>query len=144
MEETLAENLEQRTWDLLQPGDIDLDGLVVATSLANEQEPEMHQETVEIGDTIAEHAGHDPGETFVHSGTEDSEFASNQHQGLTLDREEFVWECQQLYRDGSFDIVFYFEASVDTEGLLSTLEEEGYDVTYVRGDTDRPEDAVGA
>ncbi|PSP27261.1 hypothetical protein BRC65_07030 [Halobacteriales archaeon QH_2_65_14] len=83
MEEPLRDDLRRRTWELLQPGDIDLDGLIVYTDL--DQEPEMHQFTVEIGDLIAEHAGFEPGETFVYSGTDDPEFASNQHQGLTLD-----------------------------------------------------------
>ncbi|MFC7072015.1 DUF5778 family protein [Halovenus rubra] len=143
MEETLESDLVRRTWELLQPGDIDLDGLVVETSLANDQEPEMHQQTVKIGEIIADHAGHDPRDTFVYSGTDDTEYASNQHQGLTLDDEKFVWECQQLLRDGSFDIVIYFEASIETEALLSTLGERGYDVMYVRGDADSPDEAVG-
>ncbi|SDK05576.1 hypothetical protein SAMN05216226_1163 [Halovenus aranensis] len=143
MDKTLDSNLTRRAWELLQPGDIELDGLVVSTALANEEEPEMHQQTVEIGDVIADHAGYDPAETFVYSGTDDSEFASNQHQGLTLDDETFVWECQQLYRDGSFDIVFYFEASIDAEGLLATLRERSFEVTYVHGEPDDPADAVG-
>jgi hypothetical protein len=133
-------DLLQRAWKLLQPGDIELDGLVVATDIDSDNEPEMHQHTVDIGDTIAEYAGFEPTETFVYSGTDDSEFASNQHQGLTLDDEEFVWECQQLYRDGSFDVVFYFQADIDTEGLLSALDDR--DVTYVRGDTDSPSTSV--
>ncbi|WP_267163444.1 DUF5778 family protein [Halovenus salina] len=143
MDETLESNLARRAWELLQPGDIELDGLVVSTDLANEEEPEMHQQTVKIGEVIADHAGYDPTETFVYSGTDDSEFASNQHQGLTLDDESFVWECQQLYRDGSFDIVFYFEASIDAEGLLATLRDRGFEAAYVRGDPDDPADAVG-
>jgi len=143
MDETLESNLARRAWELLQPGDIELDGLVVSTDLANEEEPEMHQQTVEIGEVIADHAGYEPTETFVYSGTDDSEFASNQHQGLTLDDESFVWECQQLYRDGSFDIVFYFEASIDAEGLLATLRDREFDATYVRGEPDEPADAVG-
>lgn len=138
----LDTDLIQRAWKLLQPGDIELDGLIVATDLENEQEPEMHQRTVTIGDTIAEHAGLDPNDTFVYSGTDDSEFASNQHQGLTLEDEAFVWECQQLYRDGSFDVVFYFEADIDAEDLLSAL--ESHDVTYVHGDADTPETAVNS
>ena len=138
--DVLDDDLVQRAWNLLQPGEIELDGLIVATEFTNDQEPEMHQATVEIGETIAENAGFEPTDTFVYSGTDNSEFASNQHQGLTLDDESFVWECQQLYRDGTFDIVFYFEASIDTEGLLSAL--ETYDVTYVRGEPDSPESAV--
>ena len=142
MEDALADDLRQRTWNLLQPGEIALDGLIVSTELANEQEPEMHQVTIEVGEYIAEYAGFEPRDTFVYSGTDDPEFSSNQHQGLTLDGEEFVWECQQLFRNGSFDIVFYFEESIDTEGLLATLREEDHDVTYVLGEPDSPEESV--
>ena len=138
MSEQIDTELHRRTWKLLQPGEIELDGLVVHTDLDGEDEPEMHQATIEIGDIIAEHAGHDPRDTFVYSGTDDPEFASNQHQGLTLEDEEFIWECQQLFRDGSFDIVFYYEASADGEGILSAVEEAGYDASLVRGDADPP------
>jgi hypothetical protein len=47
-----------------------------------------------------------------------------------------------LLRDGSFDVVFYFEASADTEGLLGAVREAGYDATGVRGDASDPEDAA--
>jgi len=136
------DDLGRRTWKLLQPGAIELDGLVLSTTLEHEREPEMHQLTIEVGDLIAECAGIEPTETFVYSGTDDPEFASNQHQGRTLADESFVWECQQLYRNGSFDVVFYFEASVDTDALLERLDDRGHDVTYVRGAVDDPADAV--
>jgi hypothetical protein len=142
MTDVLDDELRRRTWELLQPGEIDLDGLVVHTDFDGSQEPEMHQATVEIGDLIADQAGYEPSETFVYSGTDDSEFASNQHQGLTLDDESFVWECQQLLRDGSFDVVFYFEADADTEALLGAVREAGYDASAVRGDADEPASAV--
>jgi hypothetical protein len=142
MADILDEDLQRRTWEVLQPGDIELDGLVVHTDFDGSQETEMHQATVEIGDLIAEHAGYEPTETFVYSGTDDSEFASNQHQGLTLDDESFVWECQQLLRDGSFDVVFYYEATADSEGLLSAVRAAGYTATGVRGDADDPDAAV--
>jgi hypothetical protein len=80
MSDTLDAELRRRTWELLQPGDIDLDGLVVHTGFGGDEETEMHQTTIEIGDIVAEHAGHDPAETYVHSGNDDPEFASNQHQ----------------------------------------------------------------
>jgi hypothetical protein len=134
MAEALDAELRRRTWELLQPGDIELDGLVVHTDFDGGQEPEMHQATVEVGDVIADHAGHDPAETFVYSGTDDPEFASNQHQGRTLEDESFVWECQQLLREGSFDLVFYFERGPDLPGLAAALREAGYDVTPVPGD----------
>jgi len=142
MDDSLDADLRRRTWELLQPGEIDLDGLVVRTDMDGSQETRMHQATVEIGELIAEGAGHDPAETFVYSGTDDTEFASNQHQGLTLAEESFVWECQQLLRDGAFDIVFYFEAGADTEWIRSAVREAGYDATVIRGDADGPEDAV--
>ncbi len=142
MSDVLDADLRQRTWELLQPGDIELDGLVVHTDFDGGDETRMHQLTVDVGDIIAEHAGHEPTDTFVYSGTDDSEFASNQHQGLTLDGEEFVWECQQLLRDGSFDVVFYFEAGADTTGVRDAVAADGYEATAVRGDADSPETAV--
>jgi len=142
MTDAIDAELRRRTWELLQPGDIELDGLVLQTEFDGSEETRMHQATVEVGDMIADRAGLDPTDTFVYSGTDDSEFASNQHQGLTLDGEEFVWECQQLLRDGSFDVVFYFEASTDGEGLLEDVRGEGFEATLVRGDADEPSTAV--
>jgi hypothetical protein len=135
-------DLRQRTWQLLQPGDIELDGLVVHTDFDGGAETQMHQATAELGELIAEYAGIDPTETFVYSGTDDPEFSSNQHQGLTLDGEEFVWECQQLLREGTFDVVFYFEAGADTDGLLDAVRDAGYRATGVDGAADSPDDAV--
>ncbi|MEF8775423.1 MAG: DUF5778 family protein [Haloarculaceae archaeon] len=134
-----AENLRRRTYQLLQPGDIALDGCIVHTGFEGAEDIAMHQATVEIGERIAEATGIDPEETYVYSGTQDAEFASNQHQGLTLDDDAFVWECQQLLRDGSFDLVFYFEANADLEGLVADLRAEGYRVTPVRGDEAPPD-----
>jgi hypothetical protein len=138
----LDADLRRRTWELLQPGEIALDGLVVHTDLDSSRETEMHQVSVEVGDIIADNAGHDSGETFVYSGTDDPEFASNQHQGLTLDDESFVWECQQLLRDGTFDLVFYFEADADVTAILADVREAGHEATGVRGDADSPADAA--
>ena len=141
MSEALDMDLLRRTWELLQPGEIQLDGLVVHTEYNGSEEPEMHQATIEAGDIIADHAGYDPRETFVYSGTDDPEFASNQHQGRTLADEAFVWECQQLLRNGSFDIVFYFESSVDTASVVADVRDAGYEATGVRGDADRASEA---
>jgi len=142
MNEALDTELCRRTWQLLQPGNIDLDGLVVHTDYGGDEETRMHQATLEVGEIIASHAGHDPTGTYVYSGNDDTEFASNQHQGLTLDDDSFVWECQQLLRDGTFDVVFYFEADTDTRAILAAAREQGHDVTAVRGDAAGPTDAV--
>ena len=134
MEDVLDEELHRRTEQLLEPGEIELNGAVVHTNFGGDEETEMHQATVDVGEIIAEHAGHDPKDTFVYSGTDDTEFASNQHQGLTLDDESFVWECQQLLREGSFDVVFYYEASADQQAILEAVRDLGFDVTGVEGE----------
>jgi hypothetical protein len=131
--DTLDEDLYQRTKALLEPGDIELNGTIVHTDLDGQDDIEMMETTLGAGNVIAEHAGHDPRDTYVYSGNDDSDFSSNQHQGLTIDGEEFVWECQQLLREGSFDIVFYYEASADQDAILADLREAGYDVTGVEG-----------
>jgi len=133
MGDVLDEDLYRRTKQLLEPGDVELNGLIVHTDFGGDEDIEMHQATVDVGEIIAEHAGHDPKDTFVYSGTDDSEFASNQHQGLTLDGEEFVWECQQLLREGTFDVVFYYEASADHEAILDDVRDRGFEVTGVEG-----------
>jgi len=131
--ETLDEDLYRRTKALLEPGEIELNGTIVHTDLDGQDDIEMMETTLEAGNVIAEHAGHDPKDTYVYSGNDDADFSSNQHQGLTIDGEEFVWECQQLLRDGSFDIVFYYEASADQAAILEDLRDAGYEVTGVEG-----------
>ncbi len=126
------ENLRRRTWQLLQPGDIDLNGAIVPTDLGSDEEAEMHQRTVDIGEIIAEHVAPDA-ETWVYSGNDDPEFGANQHQGLTTD-EEFVWECQQLLREGTFDLVFYYPAGIDQAALVADLRAADHGAVGVRGD----------
>jgi len=132
--DTLDDDLYRRTKQLLEPGEIQLNGAVVHTEYDNSEEIEMMQATIDVGERIAEGYGIDPTDTFVYSGSDDPQFSSNQHQGLTLDDEEFVWECQQLLRNGSFDLVFYYEASADHEAILDAIEDLGFAVTGVRGE----------
>src|SRR6056297_1190914 len=132
--DALDEDLYQRTKQLLEPGEIQLNGAVVHTEYDNSEEIDMMQATIDVGERIAEGYDIDPTDTFVYSGSDDPQFSSNQHQGLTLDGEEFVWECQQLLRNGSFDLVFYYEASADHEAILDAIEDEGFAVTGVRGE----------
>ncbi|EMA65485.1 DUF5778 family protein [Halorubrum kocurii] len=119
MSETVDSDLYTRTKALLEPGDIELAGCIVHTTLGGQEDLEMHELTVAINDVIAEHAG--KGEAYIEAGNDDTNFSSNQFQGLTVDDEEFVWECQQLLRDGTFDLVFYYEATVDQEALADDL-----------------------
>jgi hypothetical protein len=117
-------DLHERAASLLEPGDIELHGAVVHTEYGRDEESELHRATLEVGDVIAEHA--DVAEWYVYSGNDDSEFGVNQHQGLTMD-DEFLWECQQLFRDGSFDVVVYWEATDDLEALVDDIRAAGYE-----------------
>ena len=134
MADVIDEDLYKRTQALLEPGEIELNGVIVHTDYSGQEDVKMMQTTIDVGDVIAEHAGHDPADCYVYSGNDDTDFSSNQHQGLTLEDEEFVWECQQLLREGSFDIVIYYEASADHEAILADIRELGYEVTGVEGE----------
>jgi len=119
MSETVDSDLYARTKALLEPGDIELVGCILHTTLGGQEDLEMHELTVAANEVIADHAG--KGETYIEAGNDDTNFSSNQFQGLTLDDETFVWECQQLLRDGTFDLVFYYEANVDQDALAADL-----------------------
>ena len=131
--DAIDDDLYRRTKALLEPGDIELNGIIVHTEFGSQQDIEMMDATLAVADVIAEHAGHDPTDVYVESGNDDPDFSSNQHQGLTIAEETFVWECQQLLRNGSFDIVFYYEASADQDGIVAAVRDLGYQVTGVEG-----------
>ena len=119
MAETVDEDLYRRTKALLEPGDVDLVGAVVHTDLTGAEDLEMHELTVELNEVVAVHA--EKGETYIYAGNDDPDFASNQFQGLTLDDDAFVWECQQLLREGTFDLVWYYEVGVDQDALVDEM-----------------------
>ncbi|MFB6072971.1 MAG: DUF5778 family protein [Halobacterium sp.] len=119
MSETANADLYRQTVGLLQPGDIELAGAVLHTDYDSDEESLLHQLTLDAGDAVAEHA--EKGDTYVYSGNDSDEFGVNQHQGLTLEGDEFVWECQQLLRDGRFDVVLYWEATGDHDAVLADL-----------------------
>jgi hypothetical protein len=126
MSETLDDDLYQRTMALIEPGDIELIGCIVHSTYDGQSDLEMHELTVAINDVIAEAAG--SGETYIEAGNDDSDFSSNQFQGRTLADESFVWECQQLLREGTFDLVFYYEADADQDAIVEGIEAlEGVD-----------------
>ncbi len=129
MSDVLDTDLYKRTKALIEPGEIELLGLIVHTELSGREDLEMHELTVDLNEVIAEHA--DKGETYIYAGNDDTDFSSNQFQGLTVDDEEFVWECQQLLRDGTFDLVFYYEATADHQAIINAVEARGLSVTPV-------------
>ena len=119
MNDVIDQELYERTKALLEPGEIELVGCIVHTHLDGQADLEMQELTVDVHDAISDHA--DKGEAYIYAGNDDPDFSSNQFQGLTLEDEEFVWECQQLLREGSFDLVFYYEAGVDQDALTDDL-----------------------
>jgi hypothetical protein len=121
MSETVNEDLYRDTVELLKPGDIELAGAVVHTSYDSSEESMLHQLTLDAGEAVAHRAG--KGDTYVYSGNDSDEFGVNQHQGLTLEDDEFVWECQQLLREGTFDLVLYWEATGDQDAVLADVRE---------------------
>ena len=129
MADVIDDDLYRRAKALLEPGEIELEGVIVHTDLTGREDLEMHELTVAMNDVIAEHAG--KGEAYIYAGNDDTDFSSNQFQGLTLDDDEFVWECQQLLRKGTFDIVFYFEATADRDAIVEEVEELGHRATPV-------------
>ena len=133
MDDPVDRDLYRRTQALLEPGDIELLGAIVHTDLAGDEDIEMHHATVEVGGIVAGHAGA-ADDWYVHAGNDDPEFASNQFQGRRLSDEGFLWECQQLLREGSFDLVFYYEADLDQAALLADLRDAGYAVTGVESE----------
>ncbi|WP_372909612.1 DUF5778 family protein [Salinigranum sp.] len=139
MADVYDEDLYRRTKALIEPGDIELVGLIVHTDLEGNEDLEMHELTVDLNDVIASHAG--KGESYIYAGNDTTEFASNQFQGLTLDDDEFVWECQQLLRAGTFDLVFYYEAGVDQASVVEAVEALDHvdRVTTVRTDDEGTE-----
>lgn len=121
MADAVDDDLYKRTVALLEPGEIDLVGCIVHTDLSGREDLEMHELTVELNDVVAAHTG--VGESYIYAGNDDPQFASNQFQGRRLDDDGFVWECQQLIRDGTFDLVFYYEATADQDALVAAAEE---------------------
>lgn len=111
---------------LLQPGAIRLHGAVIHTGLGSAEKSQLHELTLTVGDIVATHVHGDPSGTYVYSGNDDPEFGLNQHQGLTLDGDEFLWECQQVLRNGSFDVVIYWEATDDLAGIVTEIRDAGY------------------
>ena len=134
MNDVTDRDLYERTKALLEPGEKELNGIIVHTELGGDEDLEMQELTVELNEILAEHAG--KGEAYIYAGNDDTEFASNQFHGRTIADDEFVWECQQLLREGTFDLVFYYEADADQEAIVRDVEGvDGYDLTVTSVET---------
>ncbi|MDH5019452.1 DUF5778 family protein [Halobacterium rubrum] len=119
MSETAHADLYRETVELLRPGDIELAGAVIHTTYDSDEESKLHQLTLDAGRAVADHT--EKGDTYVYSGNDSDEFGVNQHQGLTLDDDEFVWECQQLRRDDEFVVVLYWEVTGDDDAVVADI-----------------------
>jgi len=132
MTEAADMELYEQAVSLLEPGDITLNGAVVHTDIPRADEPTMNDATREIGDTIADVVAEE--DTYLYAGDDDPRFAAGQFQGRRLADDEFVWECQQLLRDGTFDLVFYWEATDEQDVVIAAIDDLGYDVVPVTED----------
>ncbi|MFW5937610.1 MAG: DUF5778 family protein [Halanaeroarchaeum sp.] len=117
---------------LLEPGEVTLEGAVVHTDIPQSDEPAMNEATRRIGDAIA--GAVTAAETYVYAGEDDPRFAAGQFQGRRLEDDEFVWECQQLLRDGHFDLVFYWKATDDHAAVVGEIADLEYEVVAVSED----------
>ena len=113
---------------LLEPGDIELAGMIVGTGLGPDEEIALQEAILSIGETVADVAGVEG--WYVYSGNDNPEFSSNQHQGLSLDDDAFLWECQTLFHNGELTIVIYYEAMLH-DALPDAVRNDGYSVTGV-------------
>ena len=125
-------DLYEEAVSLLEPGDVTLHGAVVHTALPQSEEPAMDEATRQIGEAIAAHVA--DADTYVYAGEDDPRFSAGQFQGRRLADDEFVWECQQLLRDGEFDLVFYWKATDDHDAILDAIADRGYDAVAVTED----------
>ena len=126
------QDLYEEAVALLEPGDITLRGVVVHTDFPQTEEPAMDDATRRIGGAIADVVADE--DAYIYAGDDDSRFGAGQFQGRRLSDDEFVWECQQLLRDGSFDLVFYWEATDDQDAVVDAIEDRGFTVVPVTED----------
>ena len=114
-------DLYEQAVSLLRPGETELVGVVVHTDFTQAEEPAMNKRMKEVGDRIA--AVLTDEDTYIYSGDDDQRFSPGQFHGRRLADDGFVWECQQLIRDGTFDLVFYWEAGENHDDVVEALEE---------------------
>lgn len=121
MPEARDHELYQQAVSLLGPGEAELAGIVVHTDYDRTEEPAMNESMLSIGERIAEHL--QDGEMYVYAGEADDRFGAGQFHGRRLEDDAVIWECQQLIRSETFDLVFYWEAAGEQDAIVSAVNE---------------------
>lgn len=113
--------LYQQAVSLLGPGEAELVGIVVHTEYPRSEEPAMNGLMLEIGERIADVL--DDGEMYVYAGEDDDRFGAGQFHGRRLEDDAVIWECQQLLREDTFDLVFYWERAGEQGQVVTAVED---------------------
>ncbi len=121
MAESGDPELYQQAVSLLGPGESELVGIVVHTDYPRSEEPAMNGLMLEIGERIAETL--ETGEMYVYAGEDDERFGAGQFHGRRLEDDAVIWECQQLLRDDTFDLVFYWERAGEQGSIVTAVED---------------------
>lgn len=121
MAEAADTELYREAVSLLGPGEAELAGIVVHTDFDGTEEPAMNELMLSIGERIADHLQN--GEMYVYAGEDDQRFGAGQFHGRRLDDDSVIWECQQLLREHTFDLVFYWERTGKQGAIVSAVNE---------------------
>lgn len=121
MSEPGDHELYQQAVSLLGPGESELVGIVVHTDYAPSEEPAMNELMLGIGERIADVL--QDGEMYVYAGEDDDRFGAGQFHGRRLDDDAVIWECQQLLREHTFDLVFYWERTGKQGKIVTAVED---------------------
>ncbi|MFW6385092.1 MAG: DUF5778 family protein [Halodesulfurarchaeum sp.] len=124
--------LYEQAVSLLRPGEDRLVGVVVHTDIPQYAESGMNKLMREIGNRIASTL--EAGETYIYAGEDDSRFGAGQFHGRRLVDDEVVWECQQLLRDGTFDLVFYWKDSGGHDAVVASLDDLEHETVPITED----------
>ena len=124
--------LYEQAVSLLEPGESTLAGVVMHTGLGRHAESAMNKLMRAAGDRIAAHLTDE--ETYLYAGEDDDRFGVGQFHGRRLSDDGVVWECQQLVRDGTFDLVFYWEDEGEQDAIVADLDALDADLVPVTED----------
>lgn len=124
--------LYEQAVSLLEPGDSTLVGVVMHTGLARHAESAMNKLMRTAGDRIAAHLTEE--DTYIYAGEDDDRFGVGQFHGRRLSDDGVVWECQQLVRDGTFDLVFYWEEAGEQAAIVADLDDLDADLVPITED----------